>query len=59
MIEDGEGFNLPLKWKPGADLMSKMLLSDPKIMNLIVHSLIGIASITFIACLKMLYLSNI
>ena len=26
MVEDVEGFNLPWKWKPGADLMSKMLL---------------------------------
>ena len=39
--------------------MSKMLLSDPKIINMIVHSLVGNASIAFIARLKVLHLSNI
>ncbi|KAI8087515.1 hypothetical protein BDF21DRAFT_486065 [Thamnidium elegans] len=34
MTEGLERFKLPLKWKPGADLMSKMLLSDPEIMPL-------------------------
>ncbi|KAI9262864.1 hypothetical protein EDC94DRAFT_671124 [Helicostylum pulchrum] len=39
--EDVEGFKLPLKWKPGTVLMNKMLLSDSKIMNLSVCSLVG------------------
>ncbi|ORE05095.1 hypothetical protein BCV72DRAFT_306708 [Rhizopus microsporus var. microsporus] len=42
MTKDLESFKLPLKWKPGADLMSKMLLSDPEIMRIIIHSLIDV-----------------
>lgn len=45
MAESLESFKLPLKWKPGADLMSKMLLSDPEIIRIIIHSFIGNASI--------------
>ena len=41
IVEDGEGFNLPLKWKPGVDFMNKMLSSDPKTVNLIACSLVG------------------
>ncbi|KAG2206141.1 hypothetical protein INT47_003790 [Mucor saturninus] len=32
---------LPLKWKPGTDHMSKLLLNDPNVINLIVRSLVG------------------
>ncbi|KAI7889105.1 uncharacterized protein EV154DRAFT_446886, partial [Mucor mucedo] len=32
---------LPLKWKPGTDHVSKLLLNDPNVMNLIVRSLVG------------------
>lgn len=32
---------LPLKWTPVKDLLSKDLLKDPKIMNLIIRSLLG------------------
>ncbi|CAO3689024.1 hypothetical protein CU097_003409 [Rhizopus azygosporus] len=53
MVEGEESLNLPLKWKSGADLMSKMLSSHPKIINMIVHSLVGNASIAFIARLKL------
>ncbi|CAO3701944.1 unnamed protein product [Rhizopus stolonifer] len=42
MAEGLERFKLPLKWKPSTDLMSKMLLSDPEIMRIIIHSLIGV-----------------
>ncbi|CAO0793162.1 unnamed protein product [Mucor circinelloides] len=35
-----EDLILPLKWKPGEDCMSKLLLSDPKIINLVVQSLV-------------------
>ncbi|CEP10967.1 hypothetical protein [Parasitella parasitica] len=41
MAEDSERFKLPLKWKPGTDLMSKMLLSDPEIMRIVIQSLLG------------------
>lgn len=41
LAQDAEDFNLPLKWKLGTDLMSKLLLSDPKIINLVVRSLVG------------------
>ncbi|CAO0793163.1 unnamed protein product [Mucor circinelloides] len=39
-LKDKEDLILPLKWKPGEDCMSKLLLSDPKIINLVVHSLV-------------------
>ncbi|KAI9243788.1 hypothetical protein EDC94DRAFT_699958 [Helicostylum pulchrum] len=42
MSEGLERLELPLKWKPDVDLMSKMLLSDPEIMRIIIHSLIGV-----------------
>ncbi|RCI00196.1 hypothetical protein CU097_015539 [Rhizopus azygosporus] len=42
MAESLESFKLPLKWKPGADLMSKMLLSDPEIIRIIIHSFIDV-----------------
>ncbi|OBZ89558.1 hypothetical protein A0J61_02382 [Choanephora cucurbitarum] len=47
MIKDGEGFKLRLEWKPRDDLMSKILLSNPKVINLVIHSLIGTALIAF------------
>lgn len=45
MAEGLESLQLSLKWKPGTDLMSKMLLRDPEIMRIIIHSLICDASI--------------
>ncbi|GAA5814903.1 hypothetical protein MFLAVUS_008406 [Mucor flavus] len=42
MAEDLERFKLPMKWKPGHDVMSKMLLSDPEIIPIIIHSLLGV-----------------
>lgn len=42
LCQDLSSFNLPLKWKPGSDLMSKLLFNDPMIVNLIVQSLLGI-----------------
>ncbi|CEP10968.1 hypothetical protein [Parasitella parasitica] len=41
MAEDSERFKLPLKWKPGTDLMSKMMLSDSEIMRIVIQSLLG------------------
>lgn len=41
MAEDSERFKLPLNWKPGTDLISKMLLNDPAIMRIVIHSLVG------------------
>lgn len=32
---------MPLKWKPGEDRLSKLLLSVPEFINLVVHSLVG------------------
>jgi hypothetical protein len=45
MVEGLESFKLPLKWKPDADLVSIMLLRDPEIMRIIIHPLIGNASV--------------
>ncbi|CEG71054.1 hypothetical protein RMATCC62417_06847 [Rhizopus microsporus] len=42
MAEGLESFKLPLKWKPGAGLMSKMLLSDPEIMRIIIQPFIDV-----------------
>lgn len=39
MVEE-HTFILPLKWKPSEDCMIKLLLNDPKIINLVVRSLI-------------------
>ncbi|KAI8056512.1 uncharacterized protein B0P05DRAFT_517661 [Gilbertella persicaria] len=39
-LKDKEDLILPLKWKPGEDRISKLLLGDPKIINLVVHSLV-------------------
>ncbi|KAG1050492.1 hypothetical protein G6F43_007238 [Rhizopus delemar] len=39
LVED-EDLILPLKWEPGEDLMGKILLSHPKIIDLVVHSLV-------------------
>ncbi|GAN01776.1 hypothetical protein MAM1_0012d01211 [Mucor ambiguus] len=34
-----EDFKLPLKWRLGTDLLSKMLLCEPKVIDLVAHSL--------------------
>ncbi|KAI7863972.1 hypothetical protein BDF14DRAFT_1938293 [Spinellus fusiger] len=39
--QDISSFPLPLSWKPGSDLMSKLLFNDPIIVNLVVKSLLG------------------
>ncbi|KAI9270867.1 hypothetical protein BY458DRAFT_510006 [Sporodiniella umbellata] len=39
--EDTNSFTLPWNWKPGSDLMSKLLFSDPTVVNLVVQSLLG------------------
>jgi hypothetical protein len=36
-------FCLPTKYKPGSDLMSKLILDDKRTNNIIVSQLIGIA----------------
>ncbi|KAG2237015.1 hypothetical protein INT48_001782 [Thamnidium elegans] len=42
-MEEGlESFKLPLEWKLGTYLMGKMLLRDPEIMRVIIHSLIDV-----------------
>lgn len=44
---------LPLKWEPGEDLMSKVVLSHPKVIDLAVHSLVG--NVSFYSYKDMIY----
>lgn len=52
LVED-EDLILPLKWEPGEDLMGKILLSHPKIIDLVVHFLVD--SVTYYSYKDMIY----